>query len=389
MNKKLPLAMFLAFVILSVFTLSDDSTCSVTKCATIDNVSVSFPATESSAGEICIYFFYGKNCPHCARVEPLVTELAVKHPRVDLKPFEIYFNNSNQQLFNDFVSRYDIDTPGVPALFIGDRALIGEAAIRDNLETSIAYFEEHGPICPETYKKVEGTPHELSPATDVKLTLPALVIAAVIDSINPCAFSVLIFLLLYLSALGARKKMLKVGITYIVVIFIVYFLSGLGLFTVIQTTNLTKFVYTIAAVIAIIAGLINVKDFFWYGKGITLAIPESRKPLLQKYIHKATLPAAVVLGVLVSMFELPCTGGVYLAVLGLLSSKMTLIQGIPYLLLYNLIFVLPLFVILLAIFWGMPPERAERWRLDQRKWMKLAMGILMITLGVIMLLGWI
>ncbi|MCX6710733.1 MAG: hypothetical protein NTZ02_01440, partial [Candidatus Woesearchaeota archaeon] len=191
--------------------------------------------------------------------------------------------------------------------------------------------------------------------------------------------------LVYLLSLGARKRILKVGLTYIASVFVTYFLSGLGLLTVIQIPLLSRVVPTIAAIIAIAAGLINIKDFFWYGKGITLAIPESKKPLIQKYIQKASVPAAVILGVLVSMFELPCTGGVYLAILSLLSSMKS--AAIPYLLFYNLIFVLPLFAILFIVYRGIPPEKVEHWRLSERKWLRLVMGIVMIALGAVMLLG--
>ena len=106
-------------------------------------------------------------------------------------------------------------------------------------------------------------------------------------------------------------------------------------------------------------------------------------------MQKATVPSAIVLGVLVSLFELPCTGGVYLAILGLLSSKMTLMQGIPYLFLYNLIFVMPLIIILFMVYKGVSPEKVDKWRLEKRNWMKLAMGIVLIILGIIMLKGWI
>ncbi|MCX6709597.1 MAG: hypothetical protein NTV63_01415 [Candidatus Woesearchaeota archaeon] len=336
---------------------------------------------------ICIYFFYGLNCPHCANVEPLIEELTAKYNETKLKAFEVYFNESNYNLFNDFNSRYGIIQRGVPSVFIGDRALVGDKTIKENLENSIKEFMENPPVCPETYKKSEATKHEVSPSTNVRLTIPAIVSAALIDSINPCAFSVMIFLLVYLLALGARKRILKVGFTYIAVVFMVYLLSGLGLFIFIQSTGLTKIVYTIAAIIAIAAGLINVKDFFWYGKGITLAIPESKQPIIKKYVQKASIPAAIILGALVSMFELPCTGGVYLAILGLLSSRMSLISGLPYLILYNIIFVLPLIVILSVVYKGIPPERVEHWRLDKRKWLRLSMGLMMITLGLLMLFG--
>jgi cytochrome c biogenesis protein CcdA len=382
----------LIVVLLASAALAEFGTDTCTTAISCENKAITVNATGKNASTetgICIYFFYGKNCPHCANIDPLIQQLATKYPEVQLKPFEVYFNKESQDLFNDFNRRYDIERPGVPEVFIGDRALIGEQAIKNNLEKSIVYFKINGPICPETYIKIEAKPNELSPGNNIVLTLPVIISAALVDSINPCAFAVLIFLLVYLSALAAKKRILKVGLTYIIVIFIVYFLSGLGLFTVIQTTHLTRIIYFAAAIIAIVAGLINVKDFFWYGRGISLAIPKSKEPMLQRYIHKATIPAAIVLGILVSMFELPCTGGVYLAILGLLSRKMSLAAGLPYLLLYNVIFVLPLFVILLAISKGLPPERAEQWRLEKRKWMKLTMGLLMIALGVIMLLGWV
>ena len=392
MNRKILFSLFCIILVISLvnFVKANEDICTIELPCETENITIKpINQTNLEENKTCIYFFYGLNCPHCANVEPLVNQLSEKYPKVEIKSFEVYFDSENQKLFDDFNRRYDIKLTGVPTVFIGDRALVGERAIKENLEESIKYFLENKPICPATYSKVEATQHEISPTKKIELTLPALISAALVDSINPCAFSVLIFLLVYLMALGAKRRILKVGLTYILVVFVVYFLSGLGLFTVIQTTGLTRIVYTIAAVIAIIAGLINVKDFFFYGKGITLAIPKSKEPLLQKYIHQATIPAAIVLGILVSLFELPCTGGVYLAILGLLSSKMTLLAGIPYLLLYNLIFILPLVVILLIVYKGISPEKAEQWRLEKRKWMRLVMGLVMITLGVVMLLGWI
>jgi cytochrome c biogenesis protein CcdA len=87
------------------------------------------------------------------------------------------------------------------------------------------------------------------------------------------------------------------------------------------------------------------------------------------------------------MVELPCTGGIYLAILGLLGDRMTLAEGIPYLLLYNLIFVLPLILILIVMYWGGTPERLETFRAGSRRWVRLVMGIVMVALGVVMLTG--
>lgn len=219
------------------------------------------------------------------------------------------------------------------------------------------------------------------------LTIPAVVGGAAIDSINPCAFAVMIFLLGYLLALGSSKLVLRVGLVYIATIFVVYFFAGLGILKALTAFGIASIIYKIAALLLIFIGLVNIKDFFWYGKGFTLAIPESKKPLIQKYVRKASIPAAIVLGFLVSAFELPCTGGVYLAILSLLAAHEAQLQGIPYLLLYNLIFVLPLFLILGLVYFGISAKQMEEWRTKNRKWLRLVLGLGALVLGVLMLWG--
>jgi cytochrome c biogenesis protein CcdA len=216
------------------------------------------------------------------------------------------------------------------------------------------------------------------------LTIPALIGGAAIDSINPCAFAVLIFLLGYLLAIGSPKLIIRVGLTYIVTVFVVYFLAGFGILRALTVLGVAGIIYKIAGIVLIFVGLVNIKDFFWYGKGFTLAIPESKKPLIQKYIRKASIPAAIVLGFLVSAFELPCTGGVYLAILGLLANNEK-VQAIPYLLLYNFIFVLPLFIILAFVYFGISAKQMEDWRTKNRKWLRLVLGLGSLVLGVLML----
>lgn len=216
------------------------------------------------------------------------------------------------------------------------------------------------------------------------ITLPLIIGSAAVDSINPCAFAVLIFLVMYLMTMKSKKYMLMIGLIYISVIFVVYYLAGLGLLSFVHSIAITKFFYIAAACLSIVFGLINIKDFFWYGKGITLAIPESKKEILNKYIMRASVPAAIILGVLVALFELPCTGGVYLAIISLLADRNTILQAAGYLFIYNIIFIVPLLAIILGVYYGIPPERVEKWRQGQKKLMRLTIGLIMIALGVIM-----
>jgi len=330
--------------------------------------------------ETCVFFFYGKDCFACQEVEPLISELEGKYPQLNVHKLEIWHNETNRQLFFKFCDVYCVNEKLVPIVFIGDKFLVGVEPIKNNLENEIAKCVDFGCPCPE--EKVQNA----TVVPKLKLTIPIIISAAIIDSINPCAFAVLIFLLTYLIALGSKRKILPIGLSYIFMVFLTYFLAGLGLFATVETTGLSMILYRVAAVIAIVAGAINVKDFFFYGKGFSLEIPQSKKPLIEKYIHRASLPAALVLGVLVAMFELPCTGGVYLAILSMLANTMTRTSAIPYLFLYNLIFVMPLFVILGIMYKGVSAEKMENWRQKKRKFMKLFAGLFMIILGIIMLL---
>jgi cytochrome c biogenesis protein CcdA len=394
-----PLGTLLLLLVLLIAPAAAQDPCpALTPCAD-QNVTTSYDGT---AQPICIYFFYGLGCPHCERTKPVIEALVKKYPQVQLKAYEIYFNTTNQAMFREFNGRYGVTEGLIPSVFIGDRALVGETAVRTGLEERIIWYTTNPAICPEFYSVSGGYPQDGSPSQPGNmtpdpvnltapridgLTIPAIIVAAAIDSINPCAFAVLIFLLAYLTSLGERGRILKVGITYITTVFVVYFMAGLGLLTVVQQLGLTGIVFTFAAVIAIIAGLINIAEVLLKREIFTLAIPVSQKAAIDKYVKRASVPSAIVLGALVSMVELPCTGGVYLAILGLIGDRMTLVEGIPYLLFYNLIFVLPLILILLVIYWGGTPERMEEFRTGSSRWVRLVMGIVMIALGVAMLTG--
>jgi len=220
-----------------------------------------------------------------------------------------------------------------------------------------------------------------------ELTFPLVIFGALGDSINPCAIAVLIFLVTFLLNLKVKgRKFLSIGLIYIVFVYITYFLAGLGLMTAVRTLSITRIVYQISAVLVIIAGLINIKDVFWEGKGISLKIPSSAKPFIQKYVQAATVPAAIMLGIFVSLFELPCTGGIYIAIIGLLAENATKTEGILYLLLYNLIFVFPLLGILFLSFFSLSQETLNTWRKKNKSTMRFIMGVVMVLLGSLMLL---
>jgi len=228
-----------------------------------------------------------------------------------------------------------------------------------------------------------------------QLTLGIIIAAALADSINPCVFGVLIFLLAYMTKVFKNKaRMLIAGLIYITAVYVTYFLIGVGIFTLAYTAGFAKPFYWFAASIAIIAGLFEIKDYFWYGKGFSLQMIPGAAERIKKYSnamermetkHPAlSLAVAAFLGIFVVFVELPCTGAPYLAILGMLS-KGAYAAGIPLLLLYNLIFILPLFVIVGFVYAGFTSKMLEKWRKEHRGLMRLMIGLFLLALGAYMI----
>lgn len=214
--------------------------------------------------------------------------------------------------------------------------------------------------------------------------------AAIVDSINPCAIAVLLILLgsLFISdEFGRPKKAIKAGFAFIAGIYLIYFLFGMGLFALFggiigvwgQAASIIKYV---VAILAIVIGLLNIKDYFWYGVGIRMEIPTRWRPKMKSLLRSVTSPVgAFFMGFVVSAFELPCTGGPYFFAIGYLADKATTFSIIPILLFYNLIFVLPLIIINLSLYFGVTSlEKAEKWKQRNIRKLHLIAGIIMLLL---------
>ncbi len=225
----------------------------------------------------------------------------------------------------------------------------------------------------------------------VEASLPAIgtvVLTGVIDAINPCAIGVLILLVSTMVSSGKnRAYMLKIGIVYTIAVFITYLLAGLGLTFFFHQIPLSVAEYISIAVAAIItiAGLIEIKDYFWYGRGFSLAISPDIAKKIHIYTKKITLPGAFLLGIFVTAVELPCTGGPYLAITLLLAQNFD-ITAFLLLVLYNIIFVAPLLFIVAGVFAGMKIHRIKQWKQRNRGYMRLGVGILLIALAWLLML---
>ncbi len=229
------------------------------------------------------------------------------------------------------------------------------------------------------------------------ITLIKLLSLAAVDAVNPCALAVLTLMLIAILTYNPEKKrnILLAGMAFTVSVFVMYMIYGLVIikfFQLIQAiTYIRLTLYKILGLAAIILGLLNLKDFFWYRPGgMMTEMPMFMRPRLKKVIGGITSPAgAFVVGAFVTIFLLPCTIGPYIIAGGILSA-MDLLQTIPLLLLYNLIFVLPMAAITIVVYLGIKEvENVSGWKDKNIKYLHLIAGSIIVILGIAMLMGWV
>lgn len=219
-------------------------------------------------------------------------------------------------------------------------------------------------------------------------TIGTVLITAAIDSINPCAIGVLILMLsVLLASKKSTKRMVFLGLAYIFAVFAVYFLAGLGLtyFFAKIPLYITEYLSIIVGILIIAAGILEIKDFFWYGKGFSLTIPPIFAKRLHNYSSKTTIFGIMFLGAFVSAVELPCTGAPYLAIITLLSQYFDF-TALLLLIAYNIVFVSPLIIILILVASGKKLHEIKRWKQANRAYMRLFIGLLLVAMGWLLIL---
>lgn len=377
---------FLVIILVLIISMSGivsaESPGPVPSDATRSATNISDLLTSEPPGHVVVYFFYSKTCGECQKALTFLEGFQERHPDVIIRSYDLLDNSSNKQLFQQFNKRYNVPFSPVPAVFVGEWELTDLENIELHLDDIVVLVAKNpNSTVP---RPTEAIPNPENSGT-TQLTIPLVIVAGLVDGINPCAFAVLVFLLVSIMSISSKRRVLQVGLVYIGAIFIFYFLSGLGLFALVQVSGFSGIFALVAATVAFAAGIIMIKDALSGGTGSWLVIPESKKDAITRYVKEATLPGTFILGILVGMFELPCTGGIYLAIISLISQKMTIMDGLPLLLLYNILFVAPLIIILAIVYFGLPPERLEAWRTENRVIVRIAMGCLMIVIGIVVL----
>ena len=374
----------------------------------------------SSAEGFVLYFFWGDGCPHCEEEKLFLDEMKKDYPNMKILDYEVWYNKQNASLLVKMSKAYRIKSSGVPVTFINGNAFLGfskhsKEEIAESIRKCVAdqcidpAHVVSGKISFEEMKNLPGTRTGVEDmecntnksavyipwignldASDMSLPVITLVIAG-LDSFNPCAFFVLFSLLGLLIHAQSRKKMFLIGSVFIFFSGFIYFLfmaAWLSLFLVMgQVEIITK----IAGSIAVIIAVINIKDFFAFKKGVSLTIPDSAKPKLfdrMRKLMKSTslisiLIGTVVLAVAANSYELLCTAGFPMVFTRILTlNNLSTASYYLYLVLYNLIYIIPLSIIVIIFTVTLGRKHLTEW---QGRLMKLISGTMMLGLGSVLL----
>jgi glutaredoxin len=337
-----------------------------------------------------IEVFTRDGCPRCAAAKEFLAGLEAKRPGVAVVERDVVRDPQALARLRELARERRIGALSVPTFVVGDEVVVGfESAETTGIALLRALDRERSaPLVVPVFG-----------ALDVeRIGLPLFTIAlGLVDGFNPCAMWVLLFILSLLVNLHDRGRMALIGGTFVVVSGVVYFAFMAAWLQVFLLVGVGRTVQVALGAVAVLVGLVNVKDFVAYGRGFSLSIPQTVKPTLYAQARRilsaenlaGALAATVVLALLVNVVELLCTAGlpaVYTHVLA--RQELSAWQHYAYLALYNAAYVLDdgLMVVIAVV-------TLSRTKLQERagRRLKLMSGFVMIGLGLLLLAkpGWL
>lgn len=382
--------------------------------------------------KIKLYFFWSKTCPHCAEAHPFIDSLPQKYPWIELASYSIS-EPGVQDIWQNIADKTATEARSVPYMANCEKAIIGysSAAVTGEFlvnrlkncylslggELSEADMPTKGaahPTADSGDKPLFGTcgneagtcdatslqepevqPVELplvGVVTPETMSLPLLtLVLAGVDAFNPCAFFVLLFLLSIMVNAKSRGRMLLVGGIFVFFSGFIYFLfmtAWLNIFKLLGAGSDGGKIIFAAGCLALIAGVINIKDYFFTKGEVTLSMSAENRTSLIKRMGKlsnssslgALIVGSTVLAILANAYELLCTAGfpmIYTSVLSM--HNLPDIERYMYLVMYNIVYVIPLAVIVIVFSATLGKRKLTE---KEGQALKLMSGVMMLGMGV-------
>ncbi|MBP7213629.1 MAG: cytochrome c biogenesis protein [Anaerolineaceae bacterium] len=343
---------------------------------------------------IYLAYFYQTGCKECARSETDLAYLKDKYPQLIVEEFNIFDSAALANWMAERVGR--TDDLKTPAIFIGDHAWIGEEEIRP--QTIEPIFETLNQGSPKFWADFNEDQASKSLMERFETLGPlAILLAGLVDGLNPCAFATIIFFVSYLSLSGKKgKEILLTGASFTIGVFVAYLLVGFGFYKVLDLVKeylsvLSKIVYGLTALFCLVLAGMSIRDYFKTRHGdlddMALKLPEPLRKRINATVRegrnaKSYYLSAFLIGLAVSMLELACTGQIYLPVI-ISMSTMPELRGKAslYIVLYNLMFIVPLIVVFILAYYGTTSKQLTAFLKKHAATVKIGMAIVFLLLG--------
>lgn len=387
----------------------------ITTAITLLLIILSFPVFSAAAqsGEtlnvVHLYFFNGDGCPHCAEEKIFLNEMKDEYgDQLEIHSYEVWYSQENAATFETFAKAFNFEPTGIPVTFIGDQYWTGFGSTsREAIQEAIQNGVENGVFDANQIVKGE-TP--MIPTIDSSATgginLPffgrvdlsdksiwfSTILIGIVDGVNPCSLWVLTMLLAMIVRTADRRKTLIIGLIFLTVTSVIYALFIAGVFSILSYMSYMKWIQAAVAVITLIMGLINFKDYFFFKEGVSLTIDEKHKPGIYERIRNvmnhsdnlwSMVAATVLLGVGVSLVEFSCTAAFPVVWSNLVvNANVSAVTFVLLLILYMVLYQIDEMIIFgFAVF----TMRSNRLQEKHGQILKLFSGTLMIVLSFVML----
>lgn len=375
------------------------------------------PVNAMDYNNINIYLFYGDGCPHCAEEKKFLNNIESKYDNVNFIFYEVWKDSDNRMFLEQVKKQLGISQNGVPVTVIGESVIVGYSdAIGSKIERAIKFYTENeyedvvSSIKEGTYISEVGDIDEFARQeadVDNQLTIDiplggrinlrsvslstAALVLGLIDGFNPCAMWVLLFLISMLISMKDKKRMLVIGLTFLVSSALVYMLMMLSWLNVVIEISTSLLLRNIVALIALGGGIFNIYNYFKHqDSGCSVVDQKKRKSIFER-IRKFTKEKSLVLALVgtvalafsVNIIELACSAGLPLVYTQLLAiNDINGFKAFLYILLYIIFFLLDdLFV----FFAAMKTMEVTGISTKYSKYSHLIGGILMFIIGLLLL----
>ncbi len=356
-------------------------------------VSMSVPVFASE--DDCIYYFYAEGCTKCQNSNGYLTVLATKYPELQLERHEVYYNRENLELLEKFMASYDIpeESQGIPVVFIKNSYLVGSEAISNLLEGRILANDDSSCPDPED-SKIVGVVGKTEPYNPISiLSFPIVTAAGLVDSFTPIAL-VLIVILLFLSFfIYDHEEWLKRSIAYLVGIYLILFIYGLGMFDFMGKSSVSYILSKLLGILSIFLGIFLIVNFFIPNKKL-----KEWENKAEKVIKAASSAGGTfILGLIFGLLTLGSTGAKFKLIRSLFSESVTREKALPLLIYYGFIYLIPLFIIIVVLFYirkqlhmkatkkGENDMKIESWKKHHLRVLNFGISAAIIIIGFVIL----